>query len=111
MQGSFGESLVRIEDNEEQELRMEIGGGGSGGLATMEAPTRVSSGDVQQPPAQPPVQPEWRPQRQWGKALKQPVVTLATVLGPTTYREKNDKDRRSLGYIGAQSKFFHISCR
>ena len=92
-----------MESNGDLELQTSVGGSGSETIE--EALNPASPVDEQQHS----VQPEGHPLRRRDEEVKKPVVTLATVLEPTTYKETEDKDQRSIGYIGAQSKFLHHS--
>jgi hypothetical protein len=109
IRGSFEEFLNTMQNDGELGMQIEANGIGSGnsGAVSMGAPVPVSSGHMQQTLAQP-----QRRRSRWAPSpppppLPPPAITLVAVLEPTTYKEEKDKTQRSLGYIGAQSKYLH----
>ncbi|KAF2685999.1 hypothetical protein K458DRAFT_486112 [Lentithecium fluviatile CBS 122367] len=90
----FSDTLHRLEQNSgQQQVHVQVAPSALGGLlgpGTSNFGEFLGQVDVQGLPR--------RRRTRWNK----PVVTLATVLEPTTYKEKEKDVSRSLGYIGAQ---------
>jgi hypothetical protein len=87
-----------MENNVGQLPGFEVQADGGGAAAIMQR--LVSSSSDDQGPAPPAAR-----RRKRARAELKPVVTLANVLEPTMYKEKENDETRSLEYIRAQREF------